>query len=111
MKWIGAILTAAALGIGALPNPQAGCADPNRRSAAIVMARAINDAEAAAFRGQRSYKQIDGLPVGTPPPGTTLQLTTDGDTYAFSIKDTDDPCRAAIFSDQTGVIYAAAPIR
>jgi hypothetical protein len=113
MKWMGALAFAAvtvasAVGIRA---GQTDCADVSRRSAAIALARTINTAEMAAYRGQRSYSQLGDLPVGQTPTRMTVQLSTDGETYAFSIKDDDDACHGAIFSDQTGVIYAGAPIR
>ena len=78
---------------------------------AAQFARAINTAEAASFRGQRSYLQLGDLPVGKAPNGMTVQLSTDGESYAFSIKDDEDACRGAVFSDQTGVIYGGTPIQ
>ena len=111
-RWIGAFTVATALAAGGgAQNTPAGCADQSHRSAAVVLARAINTAEAAAFRLQRSYQQLEGLPVGPTPAGMTVQLTTDGEAYAFSIKDGDDACHGAVFSDQTGVIYAGAALR
>ena len=111
MKIIGAIAIAAAMGGGAVQAPPAGCGDQSRRAAAVKLAQAINDGEMAAFRGQRSYSQLTDLPVGTAPADMTVQLSTDGETYAFSIKDVLDPCHGVLFSDQTGVVYAGAPIR
>src|SRR5262249_14280393 len=73
--------------------------------AAVQFARAINTAEAASFRGQRSYLQLGDLPIGAAPAETAVQLSTDGETYTFSIKDNQDACHGAVFSDQTGVIY------
>jgi hypothetical protein len=43
--------------------------------------------------------------------GFKVQLSTDGGTYTFSMKDTLDPCRFTYFSDQEGVIYAGTPIK
>jgi len=105
------VAVAAGVAGGAIQNTGGGCADTSRRSAAIAMVRTVNDAEAAAYRGQRSYSQLTDLPVGASPKGMTVQLTTDGETYAFSIKDDEDACHGAVFSDQTGVIYAGAPIQ
>jgi hypothetical protein len=104
------MLAAALAGGGTVQTPRTGCADPSRRAAAIEFARAINTAEAASFRGQRSYLQLGDLPVGTAPTGMTVQLSTDGETYAFSIKDDQDACHGAVFSDQAGVIYTGVPI-
>ncbi len=105
------MVLAAAAASGAAQNASNGCADENRRSAAIALARAINTAEAAAFRLQRSYQQLDGLPVGATPQGMAVQLSTDGETYAFSVKDNADACHGVVFSDQAGVIYVGAPIQ
>jgi hypothetical protein len=110
MKWIAVAVAAAALTSGAQPTPTS-CADPARRTAAIQFARAINTAEAASFRGQRSYLQLGDLPIGTAPTGMTAQLSTDGESYAFSIKDTLNGCTDALFSDQVGVIYIGRPIQ
>jgi hypothetical protein len=32
-------------------------------------------------------------------------------TYTFSVKDTQDVCKFAVFSDQNGLIYKASPLR
>ena len=111
MKWMGVIVMAAGVAGSAMQNTQPACADASRRTPAIQFARAINTAEAAAYRGQRSYLQLGDLPVGAAPTGTTVQLSTDGETYTFSIKDDEDACHGAVFSDQKGVIYTAVPIR
>jgi hypothetical protein len=85
-----------------------------RRDQALALAEQINRAEnagptVAPRRGQpRTYRPLDQL--GTLPPtpaGFSLQFTTDGATYTFSIKDTRDPCRYAVFSDQALTIYEA----
>ncbi len=114
MKWMGAlafaVVMAAASG-AAMQAGQAGCADQSRRADAIQYARLINSGEAAAFAGQRSYSQLTDLPVGALPAGMAAQLSTDGETYTFSVKDTTDACHGAVFSDQQGVIYTATPIR
>lgn len=111
MKWIEAIVVAAALGSGGLQSKAPGCTSPERQAMAVQLARAINTAEAASFRGQRSYLQLGDLPVGKPPSGMTVQLSTDGESYAFSIKDGEDACHGALFSDQAGVVYAGTPIQ
>jgi hypothetical protein len=84
-----------------------------RRDQAIRVARAINTAEnmgiAPRRPGQR-YRRFDELAmVPAIPAGFALQFHTDGETYSFSLKDTRDPCRYAIFSDQEGDIYEAVP--
>lgn len=112
MKWIGALAFASALvGVGAAQTGQTNCADRSRRTAAVQFARAINSAEAASFSNQRSFLQLGDLPIGIAPSGMTVQLSTDGETYTFSIKDTTDACHGALFSDQEGIIYAGAPLQ
>jgi hypothetical protein len=46
------------------------------------------------------------------PEGFAVHLATDGSTgYVFSVKDTLDPCRFALFSDQAGLIYTGEPLQ
>jgi len=112
MKWIGALgFVAVVTAVGAAQAGKTGCADETRRADAVRLARAINTAEAASFRGQRSYLQLGDLPVGAIPGDMTVQLSTDGETYTFSIKDATDVCHGAVFSDQQGVIYVGAPLQ
>jgi hypothetical protein len=90
-------------------------ANRTRRQQAITVARAINTAEHRGLSprqpGQR-YQPFDQLTmVPAIPAGFDLQFHTDGDTYTFSLKDTRDPCKYAIFSDQEGLIYEALPMR
>ena len=83
-----------------------------RRQAALQLARELITIEAAAHQQAQSYYSFSDLPGLPPiPDGFRVQLSTDGATYTFSIKDTLDACRFAFFSDQEGVIYSAAPIR
>ena len=84
-----------------------------RREQALTLAQQIHRAQNAggpALRpGQRRpflpFDQLAGLPPA--PTGFRVQLTTDGAAYAFLIKDTLDPCRYAVFSDQDLAIYEA----
>jgi hypothetical protein len=87
------------------------CAAPDRRTAAIQLARQINTAEAAAHARTGRYAALVELPVPTAPDGLQVQLSTDATSYTFSVKDTVDACRGAVFSDQAGVIYTGVPIR
>ena len=85
--------------------------DAQRGQAAVRFARELNTAQ-ATFRAQnRRYGQISDLAVGAEPAGFRAQLTTDGTTYSFSVKDTVDACHFALFSDEQGVIYTARPLR
>src|SRR4029453_1290704 len=81
-----------------------------RRRAAVTYARQVNTAEAARRREAGSFGQLSALSsLGEVPAGFQVQLSTDGTTYAFSIKDETDACRFALFSDQAGLIFAATP--
>jgi hypothetical protein len=83
-----------------------------RRRAAVNYARQVNTAEAALRRQSGSFGQLGALAnvVGVPD-GFQVQLSTDGATYTFSVKDGTDACQFAFFSDQAGLIFAATPIQ
>jgi hypothetical protein len=100
----------AGLSIGSLQEP--GCpADAQRRQAAVGFARMVNTAEARFQAQNKRYGQISDVGVGADPEGFRAQLSTDGTTYTFSVKDAVDACHFALFSDQQGLIYVAQPIR
>jgi hypothetical protein len=85
--------------------------DRVRRERAMDFARRVNAAQQIlpAPRGPR-YRPLEELPSLPPAPdGFALQFHTDGRSYTFSLKDRRDPCRFAVFSDQEGAVYAAAP--
>jgi len=83
-----------------------------RRRAALQLARQINTTEAQANALGHTYYAISDLPgLATEVSGFKVQLSTDGASYTFSLKDTLDPCHFAYFSDQAGMIYSATPIR
>ena len=83
-----------------------------RRQAALQLARQINTTEAQANLRGHTYYAISDLPgLASEVNGFKVQLSTDGGSYTFSVKDTLDACHFAYFSDQDGVIYSAAPIR
>jgi hypothetical protein len=83
-----------------------------RRVAALEFARQLNTFEAAGKNQAQSYYAIADLPGLPPmPEGFRARMSTDGASYAFSVKDTLDACHFALFSDQDGVIYAGMPIR
>ena len=85
--------------------------DAQRGQAAVRFARTVNTAQ-ANFRAQnKRYGQIAELPVDAAPEGFRAQVTTDGTSYSFSVKDTVDACHFALFSDDQGVIYTARPLR
>ena len=78
---------------------------------AVRFARTVNTAEARFQAQNKRYGQLSDLAVGAPLEGFSAQLTTDGTTYTFSVKDTVDACHFALFSDQQGLIYTARPLR
>jgi hypothetical protein len=82
-----------------------------RRRAAVTTARQINTAEAQGFPAARRYLPLAVLHDVAVPNGFDVQVSTDGESYTFSVKDTKDECHAAIFSDQKGLIYTAMPLR
>jgi hypothetical protein len=97
---------------GCLHGPSETAAQALRRQAAIGFARLVKTTELRAHeQGQTYYTLGDLHTVPAPPDGFKAQLSTDGATYTFSIKDTLDPCRFALFSDQEGLIYSATPLR
>lgn len=83
----------------------------NRRRLAITAARQINTAEAQAARQLRRYAPLGELTNVSIPEGFEAQVSTDSTSYTFSIKDLQDACKFAVFSDQVGVIYTATPLR
>jgi hypothetical protein len=90
-------------------------ANRERRQQAIRVANGINLAQAQALRfdtQRRGYRPLNELAnVPLPPRGFTIQFHTDSETYSVAIKDTLDPCRYAVFSDQDRFIYEAIASR
>jgi hypothetical protein len=89
-------------------------ADAARRQEAIRVMRAINTAQARAFAVNRTYLNLRELTnAGLPPRpyGFLTQLTVEASTYALLLKDTADPCRYTLFSDQEGLIYVGSPLQ
>jgi hypothetical protein len=86
--------------------------DPQRRRAAVELARLLNSEEGRFWWNvpQRRYGSLSELGIGAGPDGFQVQLSADGTRYMFSIKDTVDACHPTLFSDQEGVIYRAQPL-
>ena len=91
--------------------------DPQRRLAVVTLARLLNSEEARFFSAPQPssvpqrYGSLSELGVGSGPDGFHVRLLSDGTGYAFSIKDSVDPCHFALFSDQEGLIYTAQPLQ
>jgi len=88
-------------------------AQRERRVRAIALVRAINTAQYNdAMPKTGKFQPIANLGLTTPTPeGFDVQLSTDGTTYAFAVKDTTDPCLFAYFSDTKGVIFQGKVIQ
>jgi hypothetical protein len=117
VRYAFAIGLAGLVGHGLMPAQQPQCGSPPteeqiaRRRAAITTARQINTAEAQAFSAGRKYFPLALLKGVTVPNGFDAQVSTAGDNYTFSVKDTKDECHAAVFSDQQGLIYTGMPLQ
>ena len=103
-----------------VPKAQNGPCDPTaaptaeqkaRRGFAIGVARRINTAQAQAWSSLKRYAPLGELGDIPIPLGFGVQVSTDATGYTFSVKDLQDGCQFAVFSDQEGVIYSANPIR
>src|SRR5688572_18146122 len=112
-----AIGLAGLLGFGSTAASQAPCGGTPtdqqlaRQKTAITTARQINTAEAQAYAKAQQYLPLALLNAVVVPEGWDVQVSTDGATYAFLIRDTTDHCQLAVFSDQKGLIYTGSPLR
>jgi hypothetical protein len=87
-------------------------ADKARREQALAVARAINSTEGRIAERTRRYaplRQLGILP--RTPDGFELRFYSNTNTYVFSIKDKQDTCHYAIFSDEGGILYENTPQR
>jgi hypothetical protein len=113
-----AILGIASIGWAAMPPRQTStgisCRHDNasrqddraRRGQALRLAKAIHEAEARVVQIRQQYQPVSGLgSLPEVPSGFALSLHADHTGYIFAIKDTLDPCRFAVFSDQGGLLY------
>jgi hypothetical protein len=85
--------------------------DRVRREQALALAKAVHEAQGTAAERTRLYvalPQLRGLPPT--PKAFDLRLYTDGRGYIFSLKDSLDPCRYGIFSDEAGIVYEKTPL-
>ena len=92
---------------------QGTCAERSRQTLAIRMAREINSQEISAHQRTNLYQPMDAFPALNVPGWFAVQVVTNaaGSAYAFSVKDTQDPCGFTVFSDQEQVIYTAQPLQ
>jgi hypothetical protein len=84
-----------------------------RRAQALALAREINGNQFnVAMQKTGAFQPIANLELTMPtPPGFDVRLTTDGKAYAFSLRDTTDPCLFGFFSDQQGLIFQGRVIQ
>ena len=95
-----------------LHGPSESPAEQLRRRQALRIAREINSAQVVARRQTNTYQPLSRLDhVDPPPAGFVAHVAVDQDGYAFSIKDTTDPCGFVYFSDQDGIIYNGEALR
>ena len=82
-----------------------------RRAQALTLAKAIHAAEAELVRRTRQYQPLESLRnLPAVPSGFQLNLYADRTGYIFAIKDTGDPCRFAVFSDASGLLYEKSAV-
>ena len=82
-----------------------------RRQDALHAVRYVNTAENMGLEKAKRYvplSQVPGVPV---PAGFKLSLVADNKTYMLVAKDTEDTCGFAYFTDETGLVYEAQPIK
>jgi len=120
LKYAVALMLAGVFGWGAAPAQERAClhgpsetaVQAARRRAALEFARLINTTELRAHSQAQAYYALGDLhTIPAPPDGFKAQLSSDGTSYTFSLKDALDPCHFAFFSDQEGLIYTATPIQ
>ncbi len=96
--------------VGSLPECRHGQGatpeDQGRSAQALKVARAITAVQSASVRRTGQYQplaKLGNLPAL--PTAFELNLLADGSAYIFALKDTQDPCWFAVFSDQRGLLY------
>ena len=84
--------------------------DRARREQAQSLARAINQAQGQAVSATQRYQPLATLPsLPAVPRGFDLRFYTNGEGYILSLKDTLDPCRYGVFTDQHARLYEMSP--
>lgn len=87
-------------------------AEAARRQAAVGFVRVVNTAQARTQRSGSGYAAtLAALQAPAAPAGFRVQMTSNADGYAVAVKDAQDPCGYALFTDQQGVIYTASPLQ
>ena len=86
-------------------------AQRDRRMQALRTARQINTLEVNGRNSAGRFQPVGAFVNIVAPEGFTVHFATDGASYAFSVKDTLDPCAFAYFSDEAGLIYAGQALQ
>jgi len=72
----------------------------------VTLAKAINTAQASLVQRTQQYHPVESLGnLPAVPAGFELNLFADRSGYMFALKDTQDPCWFAVFSDNRGLVY------
>ena len=82
-----------------------------RRHDGLQAVRYVNTAEHMGLEKAKRYVPLGQLAGVPAPAGFQLSLVSDNKGYMLAAKDTQDACGFAYFSDQTGLIYEAQPLR
>ena len=82
-----------------------------RREQAVRLAKAIVERQGEAAERTRIYAPLSRLRNLPPTPRAfDVRLYTDGAGFVLSLKDSLDPCKFGIFSDESGFVYEKAPL-
>jgi hypothetical protein len=111
--WIGvAIFIVALMALLTIPQitaaQQPTCADHTRQMQAVNLARRINSLE---INSRTGVQPLGAFPNVVVPDGLSVQFLNDSAHWQFSVKDTQDACHFAVFSDQEQMIYTAQPLQ
>jgi hypothetical protein len=67
--------------------------------------------EAKTFYQTKAFQPLSALPDISVPEGFAVQVALNESGYIFTVKDANNRAGCAVFSDQTGLIYDAQPLR
>jgi hypothetical protein len=82
-----------------------------RRQDALHAVRYVNTAENMGLEKAKRYVPLSQVPSVPAAAGFKLSLVADNKTYMLAARDTRDACGFAYFSDETGLVYEAQPIK
>ena len=82
-----------------------------RREQAVRLAKAIVERQGEVAERVRAYSPLNALRNLPPAPrGFDVRVYTDRAGFVVSLKDSLDPCKFGIFSDESGFVYEKAPL-